>query len=585
MTSIFGVDRRFGIRGPPGPPGEPGADGAVGPPGEPGTTLHSELTDLTTGDEHTQYVNKNGRSGGQIIYGGTSSSQGLGLYANNVDNSGIITVNGSRLMPLVDNITALGDTSKRFQSLFSTNTISSNIFGSASASGNLTLDSTTDVTKGNIILKSTMRPISDGTLNLGTSAFRFDTFYTKAIQCPSIVGTNTPSGNLDIYSSWAAPRDGNITMDCGTILPRTTNTTSIGSAANKFGNIHSTNITSPNILGSVWSGGDLVLSSTSSTTKGSIIVDSVLRPNATGTIDLGSYTKRFQHGYFTGSILSNNIIGGNSGAGGNLTLESTSNASKGKVYLPETTESTSLTTGSFVTEGGAAITKNLNVGGDIRCNSIISTNNIYEVSKNAHELYDFNGNDLTPSWVTTLNGAGVVEQYNSILSINSKSSGGIFDINSKGTFMITTDFEMEFRVRTRFDSNDAPYYAYIGLTDEDPSNVGKIVMYNNSTAPTDWKVFIQSNELGGIEQYPVTITGNQTILGWTYFKIACEGVNFKVYSKLSHLGEWILQYTYPKSNYPALILFHIDIFLSGADEDSIDVDYISMSLSRDRYVS
>jgi hypothetical protein len=46
------------------------------------THAHSALTSLTTGDDHTQYANLNGRSLGQLIYGGTGINTGLSLAGN-----------------------------------------------------------------------------------------------------------------------------------------------------------------------------------------------------------------------------------------------------------------------------------------------------------------------------------------------------------------------------------------------------------------------------------------------------------------------------------------------------------------------
>ncbi len=58
------------------------------------------------------------------------------------------------------------------------------------------------------------------------------------------------------------------------------------------------------------------------------------------------------------------VVGGSNG-GDNLVLQSTSNATKGYVYLPETTQSTSKDTGALVLEGGLGVEKNVNIGGDL----------------------------------------------------------------------------------------------------------------------------------------------------------------------------------------------------------------------------
>lgn len=53
------------------------------------THAHNALTGLTTGDDHTQYVFGNGRAGGQILYGGTASTDNVAIIPNIADvNSG-----------------------------------------------------------------------------------------------------------------------------------------------------------------------------------------------------------------------------------------------------------------------------------------------------------------------------------------------------------------------------------------------------------------------------------------------------------------------------------------------------------------
>ncbi len=57
---------------------------------------------------------------------------------------------------------------------------------------------------------------------------------------------------------------------------------------------------------------------------------------------------------------------GGTDASNNLVLRSTSNATKGQVYVDETTESTSTTTGALRVGGGVAIGQSLSVGNDFR---------------------------------------------------------------------------------------------------------------------------------------------------------------------------------------------------------------------------
>ena len=57
------------------------------------------------------------------------------------------------------------------------------------------------------------------------------------------------------------------------------------------------------------------------------------------------------------------MIQGSTTASANLTLRSTTNATKGYVYLDETTESSSISTGALRVDGGVGIAKKLFVGG------------------------------------------------------------------------------------------------------------------------------------------------------------------------------------------------------------------------------
>lgn len=52
--------------------------------------LHNDLESLTTGDPHTQYPYLNGRSGGQILYGGTAASNNLQLHSTTNGTKGRI---------------------------------------------------------------------------------------------------------------------------------------------------------------------------------------------------------------------------------------------------------------------------------------------------------------------------------------------------------------------------------------------------------------------------------------------------------------------------------------------------------------
>jgi hypothetical protein len=77
----------------PGPQGIPGINGTNGLNGTPGTSDHHLLTNLTTFDDHTQYLFLNGRTGGQLIKKGLTISDESGtgstrLHINDSSNAG-----------------------------------------------------------------------------------------------------------------------------------------------------------------------------------------------------------------------------------------------------------------------------------------------------------------------------------------------------------------------------------------------------------------------------------------------------------------------------------------------------------------
>lgn len=59
------------------------------------------------------------------------------------------------------------------------------------------------------------------------------------------------------------------------------------------------------------------------------------------------------------------VINGSEAAGGNLTLRSTTSGTKGRVIVDETTESSSTVSGAFTVAGGVGIAKRLYTGGNI----------------------------------------------------------------------------------------------------------------------------------------------------------------------------------------------------------------------------
>lgn len=73
-------------------------------------------------------------------------------------------------------------------------------------------------------------------------------------------------------------------------------------------------------------------------------------------------------------VLFSSVVTGNTTASGTLTLRSTTNGSKGRVIIDETTTSTSTTTGALTIGGGVGVGENLNVGGTVSVTGIAALN-------------------------------------------------------------------------------------------------------------------------------------------------------------------------------------------------------------------
>lgn len=227
--------------------------------------------------------------GGNALNGSTTASGTLVLDStSNITKGSILTAsnlvlgNTRNLAPINDNIALLGGTITRFNTLYTKNIDSSNgidikyngvnrismggsytnilnlpinisgqiLHGNSSASGNLSLSSTYNATKGKIILlddvdltdSKNIIPTADMKCDIGTSSLRMNTIYTESID----------SGDSGLFLKFNG----------------TTRFIS-GSGGNNF--YAGLNMNGNNLIGAVSAGGNLTLSSTTNATKGNII--------------------------------------------------------------------------------------------------------------------------------------------------------------------------------------------------------------------------------------------------------------------------------------------------------------------------
>jgi len=246
LSGPTGATGEQGLPGYPGNNGLPGDPGPQGPTGPTGTFNSSELDN---------YAYLPGRAGGQTINGGINASDNLTLSSTSNATKGRIDCVGA-VWPSLDNSYNLGQTSKRWGIIYGmvgsfTNSLSvplvssASINGGSTSGGNLSLDSTSNATKGKIISSSSIEPLSDGALSIGAAGKRFNaSLYTVTVDntltAPTIRGSTSSGGNLNLSSTSNATK-GSIIISSNTV-PQANNTYDLGSSGGKWKDIHATNV-------------------------------------------------------------------------------------------------------------------------------------------------------------------------------------------------------------------------------------------------------------------------------------------------------------------------------------------------------
>lgn len=115
----------------------------------------------------------------------------------------------------------------------------------------------------------------------------------------------------------------------------------------------------------------------------------------------------------TGTVFAPIMTGG-TGSGNTLTLRSTTNGTKGQVYIDESTASTSTTTGALRVGGGVGIAGGLNVGGTLTVGGGTVPSGFSSAYLDSSTTYDAEG------WMTGFTANGIVyslityEYYNGL---------------------------------------------------------------------------------------------------------------------------------------------------------------------------
>lgn len=131
--------------------------------------------------------------------------------------------------------------------------------------------------------------------------------------------------------------------------------------------------------------------------------------SGTATTLYGSSTKlSFQPSTSTMFV---SIVTGGSGASGNLVLRSTSNATKGQVYIDESTASSSTSTGALRVAGGVGIAGTLYVNSLVETSTIAVKENVNPITDALDKILQLTGYTYDRTDIEKKNESGLIAEY------------------------------------------------------------------------------------------------------------------------------------------------------------------------------
>jgi hypothetical protein len=317
------------------------------------SAAHSDLTGLAN-DDHTQYALLAGRSGGQILTAGTASSNNLTLRS---------TTNATKGSIIFDETTAT----------------TSNTTGSIRISGGIGISNTTDAislsnggtitTAGGVAIAKKLfvgtdlsigANVTSGTWNGnvvsvaygGTGAF---TFTTNGVLIGNGNSPIQPASGMT-YSTNTLTLPKVVSNDTTT---STSNTTGAITTSGGIGISNVTDATSVSNGGSITTAGGVAIAKklfvgTDLNVGGNLLVTGTVNIPHSGLTGLTSGDDHTQYAFLAGRS-GGQIFTAGTLASNNLTLRSTTNATKGSIIFDETTATTSNSTGSIRISGGIGI--------------------------------------------------------------------------------------------------------------------------------------------------------------------------------------------------------------------------------------
>ncbi len=352
-----------------------------------------------------------------------SSSEPSIYGAGSLEIDGTLTVSGGILVPHSGLTGLLADDHTQY-ALLAGRSGGQTLTGGTAASNTLTLRSTTNATKGQVYIDETTvsTSITTGALRVAGGVGIEGTLYVNTANISTLVAPHSGFSGLlaDDHTQYAllAGRSGGQTLTGGTAASNTLILRSTTNATKGQVYIDETTASTSITTGALRVAGGAGIEGTLYANAANITTLTAPHSGLSG-LTADDHT---QYALLAGRFGGQTLTGGTA-ASNTLILRSTTNATKGQVYIDETTVSTSITTGALRVAGGVGIGGSL-YAGDIYSNGVLVGSSSYTAGTNI---------DISTSIISVINNpsfSGVVSITNTTVSSNNTTgalvlSGGI----------------------------------------------------------------------------------------------------------------------------------------------------------------
>jgi hypothetical protein len=314
---------------------------------------HSVLTGLDQ-DDHLQYILGIGRSTGQTITGSTAASGNLTLVSTSNNTKGKV------IFPETTSSVSSNSGSVLFSGGIGisnvTDAVSSTNGGTITTAGGLAVAKKAFV-GGDLSVGGNLIGVDHSNLNNLTTGDPH-TQYTlsdgRALG-QTITGSTISSGNLTLRSTSNVTK-GNVRIDETTLSVNSTSGALIVSGGIGISNV--TDAVSSTNGGTITTAGGLAVAKKAFVGGDLSVGGNLIGVDHSNLNNLTTGDPHTQYPLSVGRTTGQTITGGTSSSG-NLILRSTTNGTKGNVRIDETTNTTSSTTGALVVSGGIGITNSV----------------------------------------------------------------------------------------------------------------------------------------------------------------------------------------------------------------------------------